>query len=269
MDYPSRTLRPLTLGDLLDQTFALYRQNFALFAGVVALLAVPQAIIGTVLNLSRPSTPLVTGTGSQAVVHADRIGTVFGYAAGSGLIGVVFGALITGALAQAISARYLGRRISVIDAYRTIGFGTFLRLIAASLLLGVLVFLGIFTLFIMSVVFFVRYLFVSQVIVLEREPLFASFGRSWRLTRGSFWRVFGYSIVVYIIAALFEAIVGGIPSTVLALGSGSAAFSGLFTAIATVLVTPFQFGALTLLYYDLRVRNEGFDLEHLARGLGT
>jgi hypothetical protein len=250
----------------VDQSIALYRQNFALFAGVVALLAVPQAIITTLLNLARPS-DVVTGTGPTTVVHGDRLGAYFGYSFLALVVGVVFGALITGAIAQAISARYLGRRITVVDAYASIGVGAFLRLVAASLVLGILIVFGVATLFIMSVVFFVRYLFVSQVIVLERGRLFASFARSWRLTRGSFWRVLGYAIVIYLAASIFEGIVGGIPGVLFVLGGGKAALSGLFAAVATVLVTPFQFGALTLLYYDLRVRKEGFDLDLLAQGL--
>jgi hypothetical protein len=265
MDGVARTLRPLSLGELLDQTLALYRQNFVLFAGLVAVLAVPQAIVVTALNLSRPSN-IVTGSGPEAVIHGDRLGTSVAISVIGLVVGEVFAALITGALAQAISARYLGRSITVVEAYSSIGWPTSLRLVAASIIRGILLLLGLLTLGIMSVVFFVRYLFISQAIVLERTGLFGAFGRSWRLTYGSFWRILGYSLVVYIIAAVFEGIVGGIPNALLALG-GRPAFSGLFSAIATVLIEPFQLGALTLLYYDLRVRTEGFDLEYLAQNL--
>ena len=262
MERAFRRLQPLSLSELLDQAFALYRQNFALFAGIVAVLAVPQVIITTAINLGRPASA-VTGSGSSTVIHGDRIAASLSLTGVTAIISIVFAALITGALARAISARYLGEQISVVEAYSSLGWSTFVRLAVASIALGFLVALGILTLFIMSVVFFVRYLFISQAIVIERQTLPGAFSRSWRLTRGSFWRVFGYALVIYLIAIIFESIVGGVPSAILALG-GQPILSGLFSAIATVLVEPFQLGAVTLLYYDLRVRHEGFDLEHLA-----
>ena len=36
-------LRPLEIGDLLDETFRMYRRHFWLFAGISALLAIPSA----------------------------------------------------------------------------------------------------------------------------------------------------------------------------------------------------------------------------------
>jgi hypothetical protein len=196
MERAFRRLEPLSLSELLDQTFALYRQNFALFAGIVAVLAVPQVIISTVINLGRPGS-VVTGTGSSAVIHGDRLTASFGLSGAAAIVAIVFAALITGALARAISARYLGEPITVMEAYRSLGWSTFLRLALASIILGILVALGVITLFIMSVVFLVRYLFISQAIVIEGEPLFGAFGRSWRLTRGSFWRIFGYGFVIF------------------------------------------------------------------------
>jgi hypothetical protein len=41
----------------------------------------------------------------------------------------------------------------------------------------------------------------------------------------------------------------------------------LFTVVGTVLVTPISSAATILLYYDLRIRKEGFDLEQLAQRL--
>src|SRR5690348_18444360 len=36
-------LRPLEIGDLLDETFRMYRRHFLLFAGISVILAVPSA----------------------------------------------------------------------------------------------------------------------------------------------------------------------------------------------------------------------------------
>jgi hypothetical protein len=43
----------------------------------------------------------------------------------------------------------------------------------------------------------------------------------------------------------------------------------IIAAVAIVLVYPFLAVVSTLLYYDLRVRKEGFDLEVMSRELGA
>ena len=53
--------------------------------------------------------------------------------------------------------------------------------------------------------------------------------------------------------------------------AGSAAHTmvtGLFEIAGTILATPISAVAFILLYYDLRIRKEGFDLEMLSQTLG-
>ena len=49
MEPTVRELKPMGYGGILDQTFELYRQNFVLFAGIVALVQIPLALMQTVL----------------------------------------------------------------------------------------------------------------------------------------------------------------------------------------------------------------------------
>ncbi len=78
------------------------------------------------------------------------------------------------------------------------------------------------------------------------------------------------SIMVSVINGLVAALLTGIanlpsqPSLLLAVITTVAA-----SAIATIIVTPFQAAVTTVLYYDLRVRREGFDLQLLADQLGA
>jgi hypothetical protein len=51
------------------------------------------------------------------------------------------------------------------------------------------------------------------------------------------------------------------------LGTAYLVLSQAASAVVSIFVQPIQYGALTLLYYDLRVRKEAFDLEMAARSL--
>src|SRR5947209_16354184 len=92
--------RKMTLGNLLEGAMELYQQNLALFVGVVAVIAIPQAILRFAL-----------GTGS-----------------GGGLYGLL-GFILTGALIQVVATRLQGKEITVGEAYSSVGIGTFAMLV--------------------------------------------------------------------------------------------------------------------------------------------
>jgi len=113
----------------------------------------------------------------------------------------------------------------------------------------------------------------APALLLENLGVFAALGRSYRLVRGSFWRVLGIglltAVIAYIIRQIFSipfAIVGGI-----FLGfQGDDGFVAiliqlLITDIGTVLagavLYPFTAGVAALLYLDLRMRREGLDVD--------
>ncbi len=113
----------------------------------------------------------------------------------------------------------------------------------------------------------------APALLLENLGVLASLRRSYRLVRGSFWRVLGIglltAVIAYIIRQLFSipfAVMGGLASAV----QGSDTFGAfliqlLITDIGTVLagavLYPFSAGVAALLYLDLRMRREGLDVE--------
>lgn len=257
-------LHPMSVGQILDRAFSLYRQNFALFAGIVAVLQIPLAIINGLIAATAPQ-PVTTGANSLS--NIPNFSGSIGASAGSSLLGLIFGAVITGALAQAISARYLGRDITIGGAYASVGAGTVVFLIAASILYGIIVGIGFILLVIPGIYLIVRFLFVPEAIVLERTGILGAFGRSSELVKGSWWRVFGIGLLVFIITAVLSAVLGSVAGALFV--SGHRVAGEVASAIVGILVEPFQFGALILLYYDLRIRKEGFDIEHLMRSFDT
>jgi hypothetical protein len=113
----------------------------------------------------------------------------------------------------------------------------------------------------------------APALLLENLGVIAALRRSYRLVRGSFWRVLGIglltAVIAYIIRQLFSipfAIVGGLAGAL----QGGESFLALLiqlliTAVGTVLagavLYPFSAGVAALLYLDLRMRREGLDVE--------
>lgn len=122
-----------------------------------------------------------------------------------------------------------------------------------------------------ALLLYVRLLLTTQAIVLEGRGSLDGLRRSWRLVGMSFWRSLGIVLLVYIFASLISTVVQ-FPLLALAAASGfvfnnlglSQGLNILATYAVLILILPLQFIIFTLLYYDLRMRKEGYDLELLA-----
>lgn len=250
--YPPTSTRnqPMSLGELLNEGARVYLDNAGLFIGIALVLQIPEAILAMIIS----------GLSSSGHGVAALILSVVHW-----VVGLIFSAAITGALARAISARYLGRPMTLSGAY-DLGEGTLTRLVLGSLAYGVLVGIGFILFIIPGIYLAVRFAFVPQVIVLEGASIGQAFDRSTELVRGSWWRVFGILLTVILIAGLAEGLISGIISGAL-LGGNAVVNSGI-SALVGVFFLPFTAACTVLLYYDLRIRKEGFQIDHLAPRLG-
>lgn len=288
----TRHLRAMSVTELIDATVTLYRENFALFAGVVAVLAIPQTILGMIYVALLPGTTTSTATGPIGTYDTatQAYTSAAAHSGGTGLLGVIFTIFITGALAQAVAARYLGDPETILGAYTSTGAQPFVRLFLALLLaiaaivvlviaIAVLIFLAVaagssvapaaIILAILAgfgglfvAVYVVPHLYlVPQIIVLERRGVFASVRRSWFLVHGYFWHVVGLVFLVSLMVGIVSGIIAGVVAVVTA---GNLVLETGLSGIIGLLLQPISLGATTLLYFDQRVRKEAFDLEYEA-----
>ena len=260
------TLRPLSLVEMLDGAFRLFRANFVLFTGIVAFLLVPITLLQLLSWLLFSDLQVI------ALLQS-----------------VFFQAFITAALAQAISAIYLNQEITITGAYGS-SKHRFLSIFGALFLQGLAVGIPIFALvfcaataggeavagilILFLVVPYVLYVTTRWAVVVPGvvlEDLGAADGlrRSWHLTDGSVWRVLG----ILVISGILTLVVAELPGLTLTLLLEMLAPTSTFTPLVSMLVTqitllialPFTTAVNVLLYYDLRVRREGYDLELLAQ----
>lgn len=299
-------LRPLTLGELLDRSFSLYRRHFWLFVGIMALPSLIALAFGVIVALFNPQPVNPESVAAGDTQPAEILGAVVWFAAAMvGMVIVYFiaYAVALGATTVAVSELYLGRAITIRAAYAPLR-GKVGRLALLLALLGVRMvgglFLGFLTMgiavaigasgspilaaFIMlggmalAVALWVwvilRYAVSVPAAVLEDETATAAIQRSIDLTRGSLGRVFVLllftMIITYAVLAIFQgpfivaaAMAGPETSAVFwlnLLGTITGSIGGAFTA-------PLMIVAFAVLYYDLRVRREGLDLQLMMANL--
>jgi len=261
-------LRPLSLGELLDRTFSLYRNHFWLFVGITAipylLLLGPGLLIDAAQSLIREN-PLVAGLMAGLLTLLVALGTLIAYG------------LTQAATVFAVSEVYLGRPISIRESYARV-YGDIGRVIFVLILVFVGLLVGFVLLFIPAVWFFLRSCISVMPAVLEDKPAVEAIRRGMELTKGNLGRVFIvwllFAAITWVAAVLFQwvpvwiafAVVGGEQFGASALFPMMVRVGG---SLANVLAGPLLTIGLSLLYFDLRMRKEGFDLKLMMESLGS
>jgi Uncharacterised protein family (UPF0259) len=253
---PGAVLRPLSLGEILDVSFGMYR---ALFTPLLVVTVATQAV------------PLVLSIYVQSA--GGMLLHPWLYFA-SLLLSAVLSAIAAAASTFIVSESYLGHRITAGEAFQraTPFIG---RLVSLAILTSFVVGLGFLLLFIPGLILVAGLILASPALVIEGLPRATdAMGRSWSLSRGYRWKLFGCLVVTMVLILLpVVALSGFAVATSVnpeSLDRGISPFGLLWLTLASalqVLIYPMLYCVLTVAYYDLRVRKEAFDLEVMASGL--
>jgi hypothetical protein len=109
-----------------------------------------------------------------------------------------------------------------------------------------------------------RWFAVPAAHVIEDVGPIAGMRRSWHLASDAKWRIFGTLALVWIIYLLL-----GFALVAVALVTKSEGVLQVMNALSSIFVYPLLPVTLTVLYYDARIRREGYDIELLERELGA
>jgi hypothetical protein len=270
-------LRPMSTGQLLDHTFALYRKNFLLFVGI-AVVGPAAGVIFQLLTVGANVGSPFSGTQRVAAAAAfARLGFTFFF----GYIFLLLGLAIShAATVKAVAAVHLGRETSIVDAYKALRtrvwslLGTLLWMalwvaiwmtlvvsvmLAVTILLaigiaavagsapgragaiagGIVGFVAVILAFVGFIAVYARYALAIQACVVENLGPRASLRRSISLSKGSLWRV----VVIYFIFFLLAAILG-FGFNAIAVGGGTLLHNRIAAAVL-VYLAGFIVGSIT------------------------
>jgi hypothetical protein len=283
---------------MVDRVFALYRGRPMLF---LALAAIPYLIfflavgiigvafaatfiaLGGLAELARatPEDLRLTPTIVSAIVAAVIFGLIV-----TVLAMVIFSAQ-GAALIEAAAARHLGRDITLGAAVRA-GLRATPRVIGAAFL-GFLAFLLVWLLLALAmvissngwVVFFaglgglvftvyvgVAWIVAPAVATLEPAGALRVLRRAWNLSSGNRWRIIGLQLLLLILNVVVSALFSFVFLSAL-IGDATIRFvlQQTVSVVANIAWAPIQWATITVLYFDLRVRREGLDLQLAAEAL--
>ena len=299
-------LRPLTLMEILDGSFRAIRSNPAVMFGLSAVVVVVVIAVSTVLGTyvsDLLSASFSTFAGELDAASAQSFQSSIATSMSSLVTSVAMmlaGPVLTGLLITSVSRSVIGQRLSMSEAWRLtkgrrarlLGFalaiaGAELVVLAALTALVVLVartgstaaavLLGFASLvgYVVLITWVsVRTLLVPASLVLEGTRFRQGIVRGWKLTYGSFWRLFGIYLLTVLMLGVLTSILQ-VPASILAsflmtmpnMSTVSLVVTAVSMAITETVTVAYLSSVVALLYVDLRIRREGLDVE-LARAAG-
>ncbi len=288
-------LRPMSFGEVLDGAFTMYRRHFGLFMKLSAVTWGGPAALLLYLKLRfSGTTPDQTLAIFQThLAELIILGLVW-------LVAIVVATvMLTAGSIRVISSAYLGGVSTFGDALRLaaskivplvlVGLGKGLLLLiiwivgfvvwallvsianlfggASAVLVGIL---GLGALFWFLAFVLCGYALTTPIVVLEElSSSFDTFGRSWDLTRGFKLKAFGLWLVVWILTWLVPfCFFFGVGYVVQTKAPGLELTVSAVNSLVSIVLAPVLPCMLTLFYYDLRMRREGFDLQVLGQQMG-
>jgi hypothetical protein len=287
--------RALSLSELLDEAFRIYRRYFQVMVGIAVLLLLPTLLTTLVsgsyrVNLASAFTNLARDGYSQQAfqrlqdqqAQVNQLWSLLG-----GLLTLILLPFTVGALYRVVADAVLGRPLSIGSVLREtlarywallgVVILTGLALIAAvvviAILIAVLPPVGVILLLAaipLAVFVGIRWTVSLPALLVEGIGPVMALSRSWYLVGGSWWRVVGILLLAALMRSVIGVAIGGVLGGIAGLvpGIGEDVRLALVTAATTLtgaLISPIFPLVITLIYFDLRVRKEGFDLEQLAR----
>lgn len=269
----SSQLKPMNVSDILDGMFVIYKNHFSLFLKIVAVYFVLQYTLDKI---------------SILILYND-------VSANIGMLPIMlFGIFLLvifaiGGLTYATAHVYLGRSITAGAALKR-SMQRLLPLLGCSLLYSVVVF-GLSVTIIglpFGIYLGIRWGIYTLPLMFEDKTAMGSLRRSSELVKGTWWRVFGIMLLLFIICQMIQTIVSTSVSFIFFMITGFSDLQnvGVWESIQRIFApTPLHIGwflyliqsfvsvgiasiampiaciGSTLLYFDLRIRKEAYDIE--------
>ncbi len=263
-------VRPMSVGELIDGGFQLMKRRLSVLVKIAAIVVVPVQVLIVLIQLSsRVDSNSITSTDALGDPHFNA-GNFRAFVAGTILVfllGFLAQIIAAGAMTHVVSNDYLGGLTDSSTSIR-FAFRRFFALLVSGILIALGTLAGSIACILPGIFLSIAWSVATPALIVEHLGPARALSRSMRLVRPRWWPTFGFRILLQlmtVIPGLFITIPVGLffgSNTTSAIIAG-----GVATTVISLFVTPFSAATIVLLYFDLRVRNEGFDLQMLAHSL--
>jgi hypothetical protein len=249
------SLRARSSTELVDAAIQLLRRHYTQLIMVSGIGMMPmlivQPLLARMISNDAPASPelVLSNLGSFALLS---------------MLSAIWFSLAGAVIIAAAAQGYVEGRVDVGTAIGVVA-GRIVSVLVASFMKGVLVVIG-FLLFIIGAFFtYTSFFAVPTTIVVEKLSAFRGLARSSELAPGHRGHIFLTMVLVWLLYFLISGGVGLLLG--MFIGDASPILSNVLSGIVTILVYPVVPITEMLVYFDLRIRREGYDVEVMASQL--
>jgi hypothetical protein len=262
-------LRPRGIGEILDSAVALYRARFTRLVKVAVIVVVPvQALSAIVLLSAQPDHYSLSVTGAVTPQYdSNSFAVQLAAFIVVAVVGVLSTALVVAVCTRILADAYIDTDSGTADAFRAVR-PRVLAVVGTSLIVLVSEAIGVVACLVGVLVPMTLFAVAVPALILERVGVGAAIGRSIALTKTHVMHVLGLVLTAQLLSVILNtALAEGIR---LLLRSDNGTVSAVIgqsiaSTIAGVLTTPFVAATVVALYFDLRIRDEAYDIQLLMQ----
>jgi hypothetical protein len=238
----------ISIGEIVTQTFNLYSRNFAqylipfLAAGILTglvTMAVRSAVIIPVAPVHPTTQQLLAWSSTFLVATLTSLFL-------SGIVSWISNGITMGITIK-FTSDMLERGQANLQANFNFTLTRILFLLAASIITGILIVLGLIVLVIPGIILAIIFSLVYPAIMLENTGVIESLSRSRALVSNRWLKTFGLLLVLGIIVAIVSGVVAVITAPL-------GVVSPLLSSVLTAFINPIFPIAITLYYYSMKAR---------------
>jgi hypothetical protein len=269
-------LRPLGVGEIFDIAINVYRRHAGTLLRLVFFVVAPVSVVAAIVQGSAVPEDddffRIEDDGTLSYSESEVWATV-----AATLIAVLLGFIATtvasGACFRAVADAYLGSRP---DWRESLGFAVrrLHSILWVTVLGSLLAIVGLVFCVIPGVYLYVAFAVAVPVLLTEGIKGRKALGRSRQLVKGRWWPTFAVVVLGTILAGIVSSVLEGLAAAVSLTNDDPGSLVSIVAAAvsataANTITVPFISAFVIVLYFDLRVRKEAFDLQLLAQQVGV
>ncbi|MEP7064757.1 MAG: hypothetical protein ABI889_01860 [Gemmatimonadota bacterium] len=269
---PAIEIRPRRATELVDASFQLLRRHYSQFVTVSALTMAPGVLLRIIMReqMSNPqmmaANPgplvLVAFVAVLCVTVCDAVLTVAvsdSYLTGAVDLSRAFSAGMRKIISVLLASFFRGLLLGIVVAVISIG-AVFVTILKSPIIFVLIVPLAIWA----AIYILLRTFAIIPVVVLEDTGPNVAMRRTLHLSKSCAAHILFSLGLAFFLYFIFSGIISALGVTML-----TPSTAGIIGAVLIIPIYPLLTVVSTMLYYDLRIRKEGFDLEIMSRELGT
>lgn len=263
-------LRPRGVGEILDTAVAMFRARFRSLILITLAVVVPVEIASTLVLLSsQPDDYTVGITGTSPVYDDNDIALQLAAVIVILVVSTLATAFVTAAATRIAADAYIGNSEAPGQAIRNVARRT-LPLVGLTIISAIGIAIGWLMLLVPGLLLQAAWAVAVPALILEGTGVIAALGRSYALTKSRFLLALGVVWSVWLLEFVLSVGLSSVLGYLIATNdstTGDVIIQSVSNTVSSIVTTPLVATAIVALYFDLRIRSEGFDVQMMLSRL--